>query len=116
MGVSLGQSEKGGGVPKPIARESLRTQHRIAERDRERRIVCTQEMATMGGLEFDLAQRRKAPEGIAFEEIGPPLKAFAAGQYFLGQMRRYIGYATELINTLVFHRSLLLRLSTIKKL
>src|SRR5215218_6877008 len=101
MGLTVRQREVPHGIAEPVARQTVRTQDGVVIRDRERRVVLADQGALCRRLVLDFTKGVQAAFGILFEQVDPTLKSFLARQ----GSRLNVGYATELIKRLVFHRS-----------
>src|SRR5919112_155440 len=88
-------------VALPVARETVCAKNRILIGDGQGRVILPDQGSLRRRLEFDLAKGVQTARRIAFEQVDPTLKSFLPGH----TLRLNVGYATELIKMLVFHRS-----------
>jgi hypothetical protein len=101
MRLAVSHPEERHGVPETVTGQPLRLKDGILIGDRQRRIIHTDQGSFGGRLVLDLAEGVQAAGRIALKKLDPTLKALLPGQ----GSRLDVGYATELIKMLVFHRS-----------
>src|SRR5918993_3946332 len=101
MRLSVRELEVPHDIAEPVARETVCAKNRILIGDVQGRVILPDQGSLRRRLEFDLAKGVQTARRMAFEQVDPTLKSFLPGH----TLRLNVGYATELIKMLVFHRS-----------